>query len=58
MNKIDELKIRLASLKKSPVFAKLEAAEEWATCALEVIQAHEARIQALESKTDEGRGDK
>lgn len=57
MTKLEELRIRLASLNKSPVFAKVAAAEELIECAVELLEQQDARIRALES-TGEGEGDK
>lgn len=50
MTQIEELKIRMASLQKAPVFAKLEAGAELMQCAVELLEQQEARILALESK--------
>lgn len=48
MPELDELKRRLASLQKSPIYAKPAAAEEALICAVKVLELIDARIQKLE----------
>lgn len=48
VSKIEELKIRMASLHNAPVFAKLEAGADLMQCAVELLEQQEARLCALE----------
>lgn len=57
MSKIEELKIRMASLQKAPVFAKLEAGAELMQCAVELLEQQESRVDAMESRLSEHLGE-
>ena len=57
MTKVQELKIRMASLGKAPVFAKIAAAEELMLCAVELLEQQDARISALENTNQEKGGE-
>lgn len=48
MIELDELKRRLESLKKSPIFSKPAAAEEALNCAVTVLDLMDARLVKLE----------
>lgn len=48
MSKMDELKIRLASLQRAPIFAKPAAAEEALICTVQVLEQLDMRISKLE----------
>jgi hypothetical protein len=54
VSKIEELKIRMASLQKAPVFAKIEAGAELMQCAVELLEQQEARLNDLEQRVIEG----
>jgi hypothetical protein len=47
MESLDELKRRLTSLQKSPIFAKPAAAEEALICAVKVLDEMNARFNHL-----------
>lgn len=48
MEKIDELKRRLGSLQRSPIYAKPAAAEDAIVCAVEVLDELAQRVECIE----------
>lgn len=54
MPELNELKIRLRSLQKSPIYAKPAAAEEALECAVRVLAVMDQRISTLEKGAGDG----